>query len=98
MSLSRRWQTVLAGLRDAGRYRRLMPPAGVDFSSNDYLGYAQRPLPETAALAVSGTASRLLRGEHPLWGEVESALARRHQAEAALVMTSGYVANEALLS
>jgi 8-amino-7-oxononanoate synthase len=46
----------------------------------------------------SGTASRLLRGHHPLWDEVESRLAQWHGVEASLVMTSGYTANEGLLS
>jgi 8-amino-7-oxononanoate synthase len=40
----------------------------------------------------------LLRGHHRIWDEVETALARWHGAESALVMTSGYTANEGLLS
>jgi 8-amino-7-oxononanoate synthase len=98
MSLTERWQAVLDDLRAQGRYRCLTPAAGIDFSSNDYLGYAARPFTETAALSQSGTASRLLRGHHALWDEVESQLAVWHGAEAALVMNSGYVANEGLLS
>ncbi len=97
MTLEARWRSHLAGLRDQGRYRRLRPPAGVDFSSNDYLAYGALPAP-AAAEARSGCASRLLRGHHPLWGEVEAALAHWHGAEAALVLTSGYAANEGLLS
>jgi len=98
MSLTGRWQTVLDELRAHGRYRCLAPAAGIDFSSNDYLGYAARPLPESPALSQSGTASRLLRGHHALWEEVEAKLAAWHGAEAALVMNSGYVANEGVLS
>jgi 8-amino-7-oxononanoate synthase len=99
MSLFARWADDLRRLRDEGRHRSLRPPAGHDFTSNDYLGYAARP-PEVARepLPTSGAASRLLRGDHPLWHEVEAELAAWHGAEAALVMTSGYAANEGLLS
>jgi 8-amino-7-oxononanoate synthase len=97
MSLVGRWQAELERLRAEGRYRRLAAPAGADFSSNDYLGYAKRSWP-AARGGRSGAASRLLRGHHPVWDEVEAALARWHAAEAALVFTSGYAANEGLLS
>jgi 8-amino-7-oxononanoate synthase len=106
MSLDQRWTDELQELRSQGRYRSLTVPSGLDFSSNDYLGYARRtasapvanenPLDGTAL--TSGTASRLLRGNHPVWDEVEGLLARWHGAEAALMMTSGYTANEGLLS
>jgi 8-amino-7-oxononanoate synthase len=99
MSLTKRWLTQLETVRVQGRLRALRSGQGVDFASNDYLGYAK--LPGTASppeLSRSGTASRLLRGHHPIWDEVESALARWHGAEAALMMTSGYVANQGLLS
>ena len=89
---------MLDELRDQRRERRLAAATGIDFSSNDYLGYSQISWPQAAPLARSGTASRLLRGQHPLWDELETALARWHGAQAALVMTSGYVANEGLLS
>ncbi|HEY1190176.1 MAG TPA: 8-amino-7-oxononanoate synthase [Gemmata sp.] len=98
MSLFARWAEDLQRLRAEGRYRSLRPPTGRDFASNDYLGYATRAQPPRAALPTSGAASRLLRGDHPVWQDVEAALARWHGAEAALVMTSGYVANEGLLS
>ena len=98
MSLSARWQELLEELRVQGRERRLAPPAGIDFSSNDYLGYGQILRTKTAELSRSGMASRLLRGHHPLWDAVETALASWHGAEAALVMNSGYVANEGLLA
>jgi 8-amino-7-oxononanoate synthase len=96
MTLEGRWRARLADLRADGRYRELRPPAGIDFSSNDYLGYTKLALPCTS-LARGGTASRLLRGHQAIWDEVEVALAEWHGAEAALVMTSGYTANEGLL-
>jgi 8-amino-7-oxononanoate synthase len=101
MSLSRRWSDALGRLRGQGRYRSLARPAGVDFTSNDYLGYGsgRRAAADGApSLPLTGMASRLLRGHHAVWDEVEAGLAAWHGAEAALVMTSGYVANEGLLA
>jgi 8-amino-7-oxononanoate synthase len=135
MSLSGRWTAVLDDLRGQNRYRSLRVAAGIDFTSNDYLGYGGKnltpptPLPEagrgeripaafldssppsrfgkgagglgsslSTSLPITGASSRLLRGHHALWDEVESALAAWHGAEAVLMMTSGYTANEGLLS
>src|SRR5437667_8294786 len=97
MNLPDRWHVELDRLKAAGRYRMLTPPAGIDFSSNDYLGYSKRAWP-ASGLSRSGAASRLLRGQHPIWDEVETKLAAWHGGEAALVLTSGYAANEGLLS
>jgi 8-amino-7-oxononanoate synthase len=97
MSLAGRWSEALAELREKGRYRSFRPPVGIDFTSNDYLGYGSIPVPESD-LPISGMASRLLRGQHPIWDGVESALAAWHGSEAALMMTSGYAANEGLLA
>jgi 8-amino-7-oxononanoate synthase len=71
----------------------------ISFSCNDYLGLAQDPRVKAAAIAAVeryGTgagASRLVTGEHPLLGRLETALARHKGAEAALVFGSGYLAN-----
>ena len=46
----------------------------------------------------SGLSSRLLRGHHEIWDEVEARLAAWHGSESVLMMTSGYSANEGLLS
>src|SRR5882672_11101169 len=98
-TLTDRWSAVLDQLRGQGCYRELSLPGGIDFTSNDYLGYAgSRAGAISPELPRSGLASRLLRGHHPVWEEVETALARWHGAEAALMMTSGYVANEGLLA
>jgi 8-amino-7-oxononanoate synthase len=97
MSLTDRWRLELDRLRLEGRHRSLQTPAGLDFSSNDYLGYSQRIWP-ASELPRSGTASRLLRGHAPIWDQVETKLAAWHQAEGAIVLSSGYAANEGLLS
>ncbi|HEX4613325.1 MAG TPA: 8-amino-7-oxononanoate synthase [Urbifossiella sp.] len=102
MTLAGRWTAVLDDLRGKGRYRSFRLPAGLDFTSNDYLGYAGgrggSAVPAPPEYARSGMASRLLRGHHAVWDEVESLLADWHKAEAALVMTSGYAANEGLIA
>ena len=97
MSLFERWRVQLDRLHQEGRYRVLQSPAGLDFSSNDYLGYNTRSWPVGEG-GRSGTASRLLRGQQAIWDEVETRLAAWHGAEAALILTSGYAANEGLLS
>jgi 8-amino-7-oxononanoate synthase len=98
MILEERWQAQLEALRRQGRYRALQKPRGVDFSSNDYLGYGKLFWGRADELSRSGQASRLLRGHHEIWEHVEARLAAWHGAEAALMMNSGYVANEGLLS
>lgn len=80
--------------------------ASVDFASNDYLGFAKSASIQTRAnariekeLFVNGsTGSRLLSGSHKLHAEVETLLARIHNAEAALLFNSGYDANVGLFS
>ncbi len=71
----------------------------ISFASNDYLGLAAHPaVVEAAARAArrygaGAGASRLVSGDHPLMGELEARLARWKGAEAALVFSSGYLAN-----
>ena len=87
--------------QDAGLVRTLAPlPAGVlDLASNDYLGLSRHPevvAAATRALQVHGagaTGSRLVTGTTSLHLELEAALARLTTAPAALVFSSGYLAN-----
>ena len=44
MSLTERWSTTLDELRGQGRYRSFRLPVGIDFTSNDYLGYGSKPI------------------------------------------------------
>jgi len=70
-----------------------------NFASNDYLGLAGDPrlaAAATAAIATYGTSatgSRLLSGHRPLHQQLETALAQLKGTEAALVFSSGYLAN-----
>jgi len=74
----------------------------IDFSSNDYLGFAcsetifnqTHEHLVTKDLAVNGaTGSRLLSGNHNLYPIVEDLLCDFHKSSSALVFNSGYDAN-----
>ena len=71
----------------------------VSFSCNDYLNLSHHPKVKEAAIAAlerygaGAGASRLVSGNHPLFGALESRLARLKQTAAACVFGSGYLAN-----
>ncbi len=75
----------------------------ISFSCNDYLGLSSHPaLAEAArkAIAVFGVgagASRLVTGNHPLYGVLEARLARLKGTAAACVFGSGYLANTGIV-
>ena len=87
----------------AGLRRELRPRDSddglVDLAGNDYLGLARHP--EVLAAAASAlkayglgaTSSRLVRGSTTVHTELEAALAEHLGCEAALVYSSGYLAN-----
>jgi 8-amino-7-oxononanoate synthase len=85
--------------KEEGAFRSLMPPSsGINFSSNDYLGFAQSEQENTRVFASGSTGSRLISGNHHLYEEAEATVADFHKAEAALIFNSGYDANLGLLS
>ncbi len=75
----------------------------ISFSCNDYLNLSQHPDIKKAAIeatekyGVGSGASRLVTGNHPLFGELEVRLARLKNAEAACVFGSGYLANTGII-
>lgn len=87
------------------RLRRLVPRAGKDFSSNDYLGLvssSELAKAVEAALArgvpVGSGGSRLLRGNHEEHERLETEAANLFGSESALYFSTGFAANSALLS
>lgn len=95
----------LAAIDAKGRLRRLIPRAGHDFSSNDYLGLAGDPaiaraLADALARGVphGSGGSRLLRGNTPEHEALEARAAAFFRSEAALFFATGFAANTALLA
>lgn len=79
----------------------------IDFSSNDYLGFAKSETIFDAThqflsdrnIKINGaTGSRLLSGNHFLYLETEAYVAEFHQSESALIFNSGYDANVGFFS
>jgi 8-amino-7-oxononanoate synthase len=97
--LETRVQTRLADWEAAGLLRVLRPPAGFDFSSNDYLNLSSHPIiVERLARAVrregcGSTGSRLLRGDRDIFASVERRFAGFKRTERSLYFSSGYLAN-----
>ncbi|MCF8276734.1 MAG: 8-amino-7-oxononanoate synthase [Flavobacteriales bacterium] len=98
----------LAQRKEQGTFRSLKTVEGqVDFTSNDYLGFARsqelkRRISEAekqfSETGVGSTGSRLLTGNSKLAEEVERQIADFHHAETALIFNSGYDANVGLYS
>ncbi|SDP31085.1 8-amino-7-oxononanoate synthase [Phyllobacterium sp. OV277] len=100
-----RYDRTLNGLERKGRLRTLVPCNGVDFTSNDYLGFAGSPRIAAAIAAAlergvpaGSGGSRLLRGNHPEHEALEYEASAFFGVEKMLYFSSGYAANAALFS
>jgi 8-amino-7-oxononanoate synthase len=93
---------------EANALRKLpVPTNGIDFSSNDYLGFAKNEeifdtthkyLIDNKINNNGATGSRLISGNHNLYNITEEYIANFHQSEAALIFNSGYDANVGFFS
>lgn len=98
----------LAQRKEQGTFRCLKTVEGqVDFTSNDYLGFARseelkKRISEAekqfSEFGVGSTGSRLLTGNSTLAEQVEKQVADFHRSETALIFNSGYDANVGLYS
>lgn len=92
-----------------GRYR-MMPSLApenrllIDFSSNDYLNFAQDPELQQAAFeacrtwGLGATGSRLLSGNVPVFNALEQQIALDKNTEQALIFNTGFQANATVLA
>ncbi|NVO16422.1 MAG: 8-amino-7-oxononanoate synthase [Rhodoplanes sp.] len=75
----------------------------LSFSCNDYLNFSHHPAILAAArealdrYGAGSGGSRLVTGDHPLYGALEERLARLKGAEAACVFGSGYLTNTGVI-
>lgn len=105
MTMLANYSTALEGLKRKARLRRLAPPCGIDFTSNDFLALANEPRMKAAIRAAmdrgvpaGAGGSRLLRGNHQEHEALELEAAAFFDAERALYFGSGYMANFALFA
>lgn len=84
-----------------------LPNDLVDFSSNDYIGFAKSKaifyqthqlLIQSTSNLNGATGSRLLSGNHKHYQDTERYIAQFHQSETALIFNSGYDANVGFFS
>ncbi|MCB9033377.1 MAG: pyridoxal phosphate-dependent aminotransferase family protein [Chitinophagales bacterium] len=106
MNINQRIQYYLEQRKENQLFRKLTSSNTlVDFSSNDYLGFAKsawikQQMEQDVKLLqqIGSTGSRLLNGNHTIIEALEQQIANFHYAEAALFFNSGYNANVGLIS
>ncbi|MFI5171158.1 MAG: aminotransferase class I/II-fold pyridoxal phosphate-dependent enzyme [Chitinophagales bacterium] len=106
MEIEERLNSELLTRKERNAYRELKIVKNlVDFSSNDYLGFAQHADLKNNILKklqelrrIGSTGSRLLTGNHSLTIKLEEEVATFHSSAAALFFNSGYDANSGLIA
>ena len=100
-----RYARLLDDLDSRHARRHLRLAAGVDFTSNDYLGLTGSPRLAAAIIRAlergvpcGSGGSRLLRGNHPEHERLEEDAARFFKVERSLLFGSGYAANVGVFS
>jgi 8-amino-7-oxononanoate synthase len=90
---------AMAKRESEGLLRKLfIDEKGIDFITNDYLGFSRLINVETETEQHSPSASRLLGGNTKQVEELENHIAQFHEFESALYFNSGYNANTGLFA
>lgn len=102
-SLDHRMKTALDQRKALNAFRTLtFGPKGIDFSSNDYLGFVDSKAFNQVAFnnhnQSGSTGSRLLTGNSEACEALEQQIALFHKAPSGLIFNSGYDANLGLIS
>lgn len=99
------FHSTLSKLKEEGNFRELKLPQGVDFSSNDYLGFSNHPKIKEALIkainsgvCVGSGGSRLLTGNKKEHVELEEFATDYFKCEACLFFSSGFLANYAIFT
>ena len=97
------FQDTLRQLKEKGRLRSLSLPAGIDLTSNDYLGLAGSDVLRSAAIEflqndgeIGSGGSRLLRGHTATHAALEDFAADYFAVPKCLYFSSGFQANAAI--
>ena len=96
-------RNTVASDRSGGAVVRRNGRKLISFSCNDYLGLSQHPRVKAAAIeatnrfGVGAGASRLVTGNHSLYGALEESLAEIKGVEAVCVFGSGYLVNAGVI-
>lgn len=95
-------QETLGKIKEENLYRttgdKIYKESDLIFSYNDYLGLATRKANGNNQQVIGSGGSRLTTGTHQIHKDVEDYIAKWKNAEAAIVFSSGYLANLGTLS
>jgi len=98
-------QSELESIQKKGLWRTTQPAIGIDFASNDYLGFSRSSKIRSELIkflnsqpSLGSTGSRLISGDSSLHQDLESFIATTFRSESALLFGSGYLANLGLMT
>lgn len=106
-NISNKLSSRLESRKEAGLLRSLSDAGGlIDFTSNDYLGFARNEHLRELILAkmsaddgiLGSTGSRLLRGNNKRFEDLENTISKFHNADTGLLFNSGFAANTGLIA